>query len=371
MDMIFLVAMVIKIAFIILLLLTLNIVLVWVERRLSAMIQDRMGPIRAGIPVFGYNLALKGLVQPVADAIKSLWKEDFVPPKGDKFLHGMAPLIAVVPVIAAFAVIPFGSTLYLDHAFEVLPPNPDGRVIPLQIATVNFGILFLFAMGGTGVVGSAIAGYSSNNKFSLLGGLRAAGQMVSYEVVLGLSLVGCFMLYNTLLIEDMVSWQIKHTWGICLQPIAFLLYLVGSTAEMKRIPFDVPEAESELVGGFVLEYSGMKFAMFKMGEYFELVLASAVIVVLFFGGHHLPGLTNTGFHLFGFAWPLWHAAVVAIHVGVFLLKLVLVLWLQFMIRWTIPRFRYDQIMKLCWRYMLPLALINIAITGIVLMAIHR
>ncbi|MBN1656063.1 MAG: NADH-quinone oxidoreductase subunit H [Deltaproteobacteria bacterium] len=369
MDMILLVSTLIKIAFILVLILTFNVVLLWVERRLAAMIQDRIGPVRAGIPIFGYNLALKGLVQPVADAIKSLWKEDFVPPNADKFLHAMAPLVAVIPVIVAFAVIPFGSSLYLNHAFEVLPPEPTGRVIPLQVATMNFGILFVFAMGGTGVVGSAIAGYSSNNKFSLVGGLRAAGQMVSYEVALGLSLVGCFMLYNTLLIEDMVRWQIENVWGIFLQPIAFILFLTGSTAEMKRVPFDVPEAEAEIVGGFVLEYSGMKFAIFKMGEYFELVLASAVIVVLFLGGHHLPGLTDRGIDFLGFAQPLWHGAVVAIHLGVFLVKLVLVLWLQFMIRWTIPRFRYDQIMKLSWRYMLPLALLNIFVTGVVIMAL--
>jgi len=369
MDIILVVSTLLKIAFILVLILTCNVVFLWVERRLAAMIQDRIGPVRAGIPIFGTNLALKGLVQPVADAIKSLWKEDFVPPKADKLLHSIAPLVAVVPVIVAFAVIPFGSTLYLDHAFEVLPSEPTGRVIPMQIATLNIGILFLFAMGGTGVVGSAIAGYSSNNKFSLLGGLRAAGQMVSYEVALGLSLVGCFMLYNTVLIDEMVEWQIDNVWGVFLQPVAFILFLTGSTAEMKRIPFDVPEAEAEIVGGFVLEYSGMKFAIFKMGEYFELALASAVIVLLFFGGYHLPGLTNSGIDFLGYSQPLWHSAVVAIHVGVFLVKLVLVLWLQFMIRWTIPRFRYDQIMKLCWRYMLPLALLNIFVTGVVIMAL--
>lgn len=370
MDMVLLISTLVKIGFILILVLTCNVLLVWVERRLSAMIQDRLGPIRAGIPLFGFNIALKGIVQPLADAIKSLWKEDFVPPKADKFLHAMAPIVAVVPVIVAFAVVPFGSSFYLNHAFEVLPDEPVGRVIPLQIATLNFGILLVFAMGGTGVVGSAIAGYSSNNKFSLIGGMRAAGQMVSYEVALGLSLVGCFMMYNTLLIEDMVQWQIDNVWGIFLQPLAFILFLTGSTAEMKRIPFDIPEAESEVVGGFLLEYSGMKFAMFKMGEYFELVLASALIVLLFFGGYHLPGLTHQGFDLFGYQLPLWHSVVVLIHIGVFLVKLILVLWLQFMIRWTIPRFRYDQVLKLCWRYMLPLALINIFVTGVVIMALQ-
>jgi NADH-quinone oxidoreductase subunit H len=225
-------------------------------------------------------------------------------------------------------------------------------------------------MGGAGVVGSAIAGYGSDNKFSLLGGLRAASQMVSYEVVLGLALVGCFVVYDSLLLEDMVQWQIDHVWGVFVQPVALVLYLAGSTAEMKRIPFDAPEAESELVGGYILEFSSLKWLLFKMGEYFEVVLASIVITVLFFGGYHLPGLTREGIDLFGWQQPLPHLLGILVNVAVFVVKVAVVVWAQFVIRWTLPRFRYDQIMKLCWRYMLPLALVNIFATAVVVMLIQ-
>ena len=351
--------------------LTFSPVLVWADRRQSAMIQDRIGPIRAGIPIAGKNIALWGLLHPLADALKFMWKEDFIPPKADKLLHALAPIISVVPAIAAFAVIPFSAPIYADYLMDVLPAAPQTAGRALQVASINVGVLYIFAVGGTGVIGAALAGYCSDNKFALLGGIRAAGQMVSYEVTLGLSLIGCFMVYQSLLLEDMVAYQVNHhVWGIFVQPLAFILFFTGSIAEAKRIPFDVPEGESELAAGYFTEYSGMKFGMFMMGEYIEIVASSCLLVALFFGGYDVPFLFSDGIRLQFMQWdfgglivPLPHLVVVAIGVLNFILKVVVLCWLSLMIRWSLPRFRYDQIMKLCWQYMLPASLVNIFLTG--------
>jgi len=237
-------------------------------------------------------------------------------------------------------------------------------------------VLYIFAIAGTGVIGAALAGYCSDNKYALLGGIRAAGQMVSYEVTLGLSLVGCFMIYGSLLLEDMVAHQVaNHVWGIFMQPLAFILFFTGSIAETKRIPFDVPEGESELAAGYFTEYSGMKFGMFMMGEYIEIVASSCLLVVLFFGGHDVPFLFADGLraelmgHDFGgLILPLPHLAVVGLGIVIFILKVVVLCWLSLMIRWSLPRFRYDQIMKLCWQYMLPASLANIFLTGVLVLS---
>ncbi len=375
MDSVLVAATVGKILFVLVVVLTLSPVLVWADRRQSAMIQDRVGPNRAGIPIGGFNLTLAGLLHPLADALKFMWKEDFIPPKADKLLHALAPIVSVIPTIAAFAVIPFGDVIWLDHLGEVLPASPSGRGIPFQVASLNIGVLYVFAVSGMGVVGAAIAGYCSDNKYSLLGGLRAAGQMVSYEVTLGLSLVGCFMLYNSLLLEDMVSWQIDRGilgWGIWRQPVAFILFYAGSIAETKRIPFDIPEGESELAGGYFTEYSGMKFGMFMMGEYIAMVVSCALLTCIFFGGWDVPFLARDGIHfsLLGhtyFEHTMAHWAVSVIYIASFLAKTVVLLWLTLMIRWSLPRFRYDQVMKMCWRYMLPLSLLNIFVTGMVIL----
>ena len=365
----------VKIVVVLLLVLTSMLFLLWAERRLSAMMQDRLGPMRSHLPLGNAKVALKGLLQPLFDMMKFVFQEDFVPPRADKLLHSLAPIIAVVPVIVSYAIVPWGGTLHLDYLWQQLPAEGaalTGAAIPLQIASLNVGFLLIFAMGGTGVVGSAIAGYGSDNKYSLLGGLRAASQMVSYEVVLGLSLVGCFVVYDSLLLEEMVQWQIDNVWGFMVQPVALVLFLACSTAETKRIPFDAPEAEAELVGGYILEFSSLKIMLFKMGEYFELVLSSVIIVTLFFGGYHLPGLTPQGIEIgtLDLQLPLPHLLVLLIDVAVFVIKVAVVVWVQFIIRWTLPRFRYDQIMKLCWRYMLPLALLNIFVTGVVVMLVQ-
>jgi NADH-quinone oxidoreductase subunit H len=362
--------------------------LIWAERRQSAMIQDRVGPSRAGVRIGGKNITLIGLLHPLADALKMIWKEDFVPPNADRFLHAIAPMLTVATAIAVFAVIPFADTLWLGHGGDYLIDLGRGRMcwkpelgascaqaygqgtaIPLQIANLNVGILYVFAIAGTGVIGAALGGYASDNKYSLLGGLRAASQMVSYEVVLGLTLVGSFMIYDTLQLDQMVRWQQEHVWGVFVQPVAFFMYMFAAIAETKRVPFDLPEGESEIVGGYLTEYSGFKFGMFFMSEFVEIIALSAIAATIFFGGWHLPFLTEHGFELAGTMFHLPHGVVVGIQILAFLLKVVVFIWLQLMIRWTLPRFRYDQVMSLCWKILLPLSLINIMVTGIIVLMV--
>jgi NADH-quinone oxidoreductase subunit H len=379
MDAVAWISAILKIVFVVLIILTFAPVLIWAERRQSAMIHDRIGPTRAGIKLFGKNFTLLGLLHPLADALKFVWKEDFIPPKADKLLHSLAPIIALVPAISVFAVIPFGGYLYLDHLWDVIEPGQllSGTAISLQVANINVGILYVFAIAGTGVVGAAIAGYSSDSKYALLGGVRAAGQMVSYEVTLGLALVGCFMVYDSLLLQDMISWQRTprffgfSLWGIAVQPLAFFLFFTAAIAESKRIPFDVPEGESELAAGYFTEYSGMKFGMFFMGEFVEVITSSALVIALFLGGYDLPFLEDHGFDFFGFVVGVPHILVVALQVVTFITKLVIIIWLQLMIRWSLPRFRYDQIMQLCWKLLLPLSLLNILVTGVVILLVDK
>lgn len=355
-----------KLGFVLVIIFTFAPLLVWAERRQSAMIQDRVGPVRAGFTIFGRNITLAGLLHPLADALKFVFKEDFVPPRADKLLHAVAPILVVSTAILTFAVIPFAEPLYLEHLLEPLPEVAKrvGNAIPMQVASIDVGILFVFAVAGAGVIGAALAGYASDNKYSLLGGLRAAGQMVSYEVTLGLTLVGCFMIYGSLRIEDMVAWQSNHVWGVVVQPFAAIMYFAAAIAETKRIPFDLPEGESEIVGGYLTEYSGMKFGMFFMGEFIEVVVLAALAGALFFGGFDVPFLSSTGFEFFGTVVPIPHLAVIGLQIGGFVVKLIILIWLQLMVRWTLPRFRYDQMMSLCWKYLLPLSIANIFVTGV-------
>jgi NADH-quinone oxidoreductase subunit H len=301
-------------------------------------------------------------------------------------------MIAVFPAFVTFAVVPFGDTLcakwgppdsFLSalRGFHIAATVPRSGVcaeggVPLQLIDLNVGLLYMFALAGTGIIGAAIAGWSSDNKYSLMGGLRAASQMVSYEVGMGLSLVGAMMLYGSVRLDDMVRWQGEHAWGIFLMPAAFFLFLATSIAEQKRTPFDAPEGESEIVAGYFLEYSGMKFSMFMLGEYIEVVVSSAILVTIFFGGYGLPflhrdGITvafggNTLYHL-----TMTHGSVILIGALVFFGKTILTCFLQLFIRWTVPRFRYDQIMKLGWRILLPASLANMLLTGVVILAVDR
>ena len=350
-------------------------VLGWVERKGSALIQDRIGANRASI--FGFNLF--GLVNTlVADTIKFLTKEDFIPPTGDKFLHTLAPCMALFPALVTFAVIPFGDVL-----------NIGGREINLQVANLNIGILYVFAMGSLGVYGIVIGAWASNNKFSLLGGVRGSAQMISYEIAMGLSVIGVLMVYGTLELQDIARNQgllIREmlpgwlsflqpvigwlpAWGIFLQPLAFLLFFTAAVAETKRIPFDLPEGESELVAGYHVEYSGGKFLMFFAGEFAEIVTAAGLMTTLFFGGWQVPYLMRDGFHLpWGTTLSIPHLAVVFLQVAAFTAKVVFFCWLQILLRWSVPRFRYDQVMRLGWKMLLPLALFNVAITAVVIIA---
>ena len=320
----------------------------------------------------------------VADGLKTLWKEDFIPPNADRFLHGLAPLISFFPALTVFAVIPFGDTLCFgtgpEHHLEFSSLLRLAHLVPregmctqgalrLQVVDLNVGILYFFALAGTGIVGAALAGWASDNKYSLLGGLRAASQMVSYEVTMGLTLIGAMMVYGTLRLDEMVRWQGANTWGIFVQPLAFILFFTSAVAESKRIPFDLPEGESEIVAGYFTEYAGMKFAMFFFSEYIAVVSSSALLATIFLGGWNLPFLYRDGFHVaFGgttlIDQPLSHGLVIVLGVLAFLLKVVTLCWLQLVIRWTLPRFRYDQLMKLGWRTLLPISLVNILATGL-------
>ena len=325
----------VKIVFVFLINLTTVAYLVLVERKVSAFIQNRIGPNRVG-PA--------GLFQPVADIVKLFLKEDIVPDAANKFVHSLAPLISLVVAMTTFAVIPFGNSIHLF-----------GREIKLMIADVNVGILYILALSSLGVYGITLSGWSSNNKYSLLGGLRSSAQMISYELSMGLSIIGVLMIAGTLRLDKIVESQAHGMWYFWRTPISFITFVIASFAETNRLPFDLPEAEPELVGGYHTEYSGMKFGLFFLAEYANMITASAIIVTLYLGGWQLPFVAHLG---------LPALAVSLLQVAAFGAKVGLVLLFFIVVRWTIPRFRYDQLMNIGWKVMLPLALVNILITGI-------
>jgi NADH-quinone oxidoreductase subunit H len=392
----------VKILVMVMFVLNLAAILTWADRRQSSMIQDRIGPNRAVIKVFGKEIRLAGLLHPLADGLKFFTKEDFMPPNADRLLFAIAPMMAMGMVFTLVATIPFGDTVCLHQLgvrgwdFWNVHHGPHGELldgverwgtcasdarngyfpIDLVVAPLGVGILFVFAMSGQGIIGAAIAGWSSDNKFSLMGALRAASQMVSYEVTLGMSLIGAMMIYGTVRLDDMVRWQQDHAWGIFVQPLAFFLFFAAHVAENKRIPFDLPEAESELVSGYFTEYGGMKFGMFYFAEYAEVVTGSMLLVTLFLGGWALPFFHRDGLLIqFGTttlaAVPLSHALMTVLGVLAFFGKVLVVCWIQVFVRWTLPRFRYDQLMKLGWRMLLPASLANILVTGVVWLAIDK
>ena len=312
--------------------------LIWVERRMAGLIQDRPGPNRVG-PF--------GLFQAVADILKLLLKEDVVPIYADRLLHTLAPLILLVPAMTTFAVIPFGSTIHLF-----------GRDIPLVIADVNIGILYVFALTSVGIYGLVLAGWSSNNKFALLGGLRSSAQIISYELAMGIAAISVFLAAGSLRLQRVVEYQASGTflgflplWNCFPQAIGCLIFIVSAFAETNRVPFDLPEAEAELVAGYHTEYSAFRFGMFFMAEYLNLIAASAMMATLYFGGWSLPFL-----HLTGIPGSLASIAVFAAKTGFFIFLFV---W----VRWTLPRFRFDQLMNLGWKVFLPLSLLNLLFTG--------
>ena len=333
-------------------------VLTWVERKQSAIMQDRIGANRADIMGF----TALGLFHAIADAIKMFTKEDFIPQGANRFLHTLSPIIALIPAILTFAVVPFGGQYELW-----------GTKINLVISDLDVGLLFVFAIASIATYGYVIAGWASNNNWSLLGSMRTASQMISYEVTMGLTIVGVLMVYGTLKLTEIGAAQEDFlNWGFFLQPVGFFMFLAASIAENKRIPFDAPEAESELVAGYFTEYSGLKFGMFFMSEFIEMVTIGAIVTILFFGAWHIPFLSSTTLlswlDFLGTNWAT--LALMLIHIGVFFAKVIFFIWFQMTIRWTLPRFRYDQIMKLGWKILLPLSLANILITGLVILIVH-
>lgn len=333
-------------------------ILTWVERKQSALMQDRIGANRADIMGF----TVLGLFHIIADALKMFTKEDFIPDGANKILHTMSPIIALVPALLTFAVIPFGGQYTL---FDT--------EVNLVISDLDVGLLFVFAIASLATYGYVIAGWSSNNNWSLLGSMRTASQMISYEVTMGLTIIGVLMVYESMKLTEIGAIQENFwMWGIFLQPVGFFMFLTASIAENKRIPFDAPEAESELVAGYFTEYSGLKFGMFFMAEFIEMVTIGAIMTILFLGAWHIPFLTSaTLLSWFDFLGSTGaNLVLMLIHVGVFFTKVVFFIWLQMIIRWTLPRFRYDQIMKLGWKILLPLSLANILVTGLVILALN-
>jgi NADH-quinone oxidoreductase subunit H len=358
-------------------------VVTWIERKQSALMQDRIGANRADIG----GLTLLGLFHPLADVLKLLTKEDFVPAGANRVLHLLAPLVAAIPAVIAFAVIPYGGVYQFgDHRLS------------LVVADADWGMLYIFAIASLATYGTVIAGWSSNNNWSLLGSMRAAAQMISYEVTMGLSLVGIFMVFQSLKLQDMalaqdntlrafgfleiffglshplIEWIRLPAWGVFYQPLAFVLFLTCIMAENKRPPFDLPEGESEIIAGYHLEYSGMRFGLFFMSEFIQVVVIAGLMTALFLGGWSIPYLSTQTiiggvghFMGTGFATGL----CVLLHFAAFMLKLGAMIWLQMALRWTLPRFRYDQVMDLCWKVILPLSLANVLLTGLVLLLMQE
>ncbi len=351
-----------KTIFIVLFALTLGGLLTWVERKQSAIMQDRIGANRASI----LGLRLWGLFHIIADAVKMFTKEDFVPNTLHKIIHALAPVLSIFFALLAFAVIPFG------HAITIA-----GHTIPLQVADINVGILFIFALMSMSVYGVVLAGWSSNNNYSLLGGIRASAQMISYEITFGLTLVGVILIFQTLSLQEIVHAQggllfgFLPRWGVLVQPLGLILFFTAGVAETKRIPFDIPEGESEIIG-FFLEYSSMKFGMFMFADFIEQILIASLVTTFFFGGWQVPYLANSGFVFpWGTVWSLNEWVVELMRVASFVVKVGFFCWLQMLIRWTLPRFRFDQLMNLGWKGLLPLSLANALVTAVVVLWLDR
>ena len=312
------------------------------ERKVAAILQDRRGPNRAG-PF--------GILQPLADGLKLFFKEEIIPDFSSKFLFILGPCLAMLTAIMTSAVIPWGDTVQLF-----------GRNISLQIADINIGILYVFGVVSLGVYGIMIGSWASNNKFSLMGGLRAASQIISYELAMGISLIALLMVTGTLSLKEMVVQQQNTHWNIVYQPLGFLIFLVCAFAECNRTPFDLPEAENELIGGYHTEYSSMKLGFYLFSEYINMFISSVIMATLFFGGYDIPFVNEANL-----------APNIAALLGVLALmvKVSIFIFIFMWVRWTIPRFRYDQLMHLGWRILIPLALFNMLVTGAVILYFNK
>ncbi len=313
----------------------------YAERKVAGFIQDRIGPNRAGI---------FGILQPLADGVKMFMKEEIIPSQADKVLFIMAPGISMLTALLTSSVIPWGSYLEIN-----------GRQVMIQITDINIGVLYIFAVVSVGVYGIMIGGWASNNKYSLMGALRASSQMISYELAMGLALISVIMMtdHGTLSLKTIVEEQ-AHVWNIFYQPLGFLIFFVCALAECNRTPFDLPESEAELVGGYHTEYSSMKLGLFLFAEYVNMFISGAIMSALFFGGYNLPCPSF-------FESILSHNAVAGLGVVFFMLKTFTFIFIFMWIRWTVPRFRYDQLMHLGWKILLPLAMFNVVATGTVIL----
>jgi NADH-quinone oxidoreductase subunit H len=348
-----------RVLFVMLFVLNVAAILGWVERKQSAIMQDRIGANRASI----FGIRAMGLFHPLADTLKMLTKEDFRPARADRLLFSLAPFVSVLFALTAFASIPFGDTLRVGD-----------RVIPLQAVTLNVGVLYVFAMLSLGVYGVMMAGWSSGNNFALLGGQRAAALMISAEIAIGASVMGVIMVYGSLNMMDIVRgqgqllWGWLPKWGIVTQPLAFILFITAGIAATKRIPFDMPEGESEIIG-YNVEYSGMKFGMFLMTDMVETTVIAGMCVSLFFGGWQVPFLLADGFRFpWGAVVSVSPILVTLLQVGAFVTKVAAMIFVLMLIRWTLPRFRYDQAMRLGWLGLFPLSVLNIVLTGALILA---
>ncbi|ADY53492.1 NADH dehydrogenase subunit H [Pseudopedobacter saltans DSM 12145] len=311
----------------------------WAERKVAAWIQDRIGPNRAG-PF--------GLFQPLADGGKMFFKEEIIPSGASKALFIGGPSLALLVSFLGTAVIPFGENIQIG-----------GRLIPLQVTDVNVGLLYIFGVVALGVYGIMIGGWASNNKYSLMGAIRGASQNISYEIAMGLSIIGLLLVTNSLSFKEIVAQQHGWQWNVLYQPLGFLIFLVCAFAETNRVPFDLPECETELIGGYQTEYSAFKMGAYMFAEYINMFVSSVVMASLYFGGYNYPGMDAVN-ELLG---PTWGPLV---GVAVLFLKIIAFIFFFMWVRWTIPRFRYDQLMHLGWKILIPLAIANIVITAIVI-----
>ena len=367
------------IAYALAVLLTFGAILTWVERKQAAIMSDRIGANRAylRIPFTQVKLVWLGLFHGMADGLKLLLKEDFKPITYDKLGYALGPWLAFTPVVLVFAVIPFGGVLDPGRLFPSLGGYFGGRTYPMQIAPLDAGLLVVFAFGGIAIIGAMLAGWSSSNKYSLLGALRAGSQLISYELVMGLTVLGLILIYGTVDLNAIVQQQsgtvlgFLPAWGIVYQPLAAILFLTAGIAENKRIPFDLPEAESELISGYFTEYSAMKQGMFMLSEFIEIAVIGAVFTTLFLGGYNLPWMHDAGF-VFpgGKVVAMSHGWVVVIQLVTFLGKVFLLCSLQILIRWTLPRFRWDQLLRFAWKFLLPLSIANLVVTAVAVWALR-
>jgi NADH-quinone oxidoreductase subunit H len=342
------IAALIKIAILVGGLLTAAAYLVLLERWIAAWVQDRRGPNRVGIPLT--NIRMFGLGQPLADGLKFIFKEEFTPGHVDKAIYRLAPIVIMTAAIAIFAAIPFGS---------VIPPIAGFKEpIPLLVVPdLDVGIVYAFALSSIAVYGVILGGWASNNKYSFLGALRSSAQLISYEIPLGLGLLGVVLLAGTLKLDKIIEEQASSgVWNVFLQPLGFFVFAVAATAEAARLPFDLPEAEQELIGGYHTEYSGMKLLLFLIAEFLHMITASFLIVILFLGGWHFWGLTGADNDI---GW-----AVAILRIVVLAVKIMAVILTFMIVRWSWPRFRFDQLMSLAWKVMVPLGLVNLVVTAI-------